>query len=352
MRRRRGMGPLRRRLGARLAAAVVDPPAAPPAGTPAAVAVVVPAATRRPRCPRLLGAARRPTARRRRAGRRRRPLVRRHGRRRRVAGARVVAAPPLPAGWVGKPHACATGAAATTAPAARVPRRRRAPGPGLLDGLAAGRRPRPTPSSRCSRGTTPSRPASGSTLLANVVAADGQRGVHGARRRASLTDVAFGPVLAVRRADLRRASAATASATVRASLTEDIALARAVGRSRLFTRPARRDVPHVPRRASASRSPGGRARWPPAWRRRAGGCAGRRGVGCVARRRAVRRLARLPAERHAGVGARAAGRARRAAARRGLPGARGGARRHRRAGRLAAAPGHDDVEGAAAVRAA
>jgi cellulose synthase/poly-beta-1,6-N-acetylglucosamine synthase-like glycosyltransferase len=31
-----------------------------------------------------------------------------------TAGARVIAAPELPAGWAGKPHACAVGAAATT----------------------------------------------------------------------------------------------------------------------------------------------------------------------------------------------------------------------------------------------
>lgn len=33
-----------------------------------------------------------------------------------AAGARVIAAPELPAGWAGKPHACAVGAAATTRP--------------------------------------------------------------------------------------------------------------------------------------------------------------------------------------------------------------------------------------------
>ena len=45
---------------------------------------------------------------------------------RRSARAVVPAPPTCRAGWVGKPHACATGAAATTAADARVPRRRRA----------------------------------------------------------------------------------------------------------------------------------------------------------------------------------------------------------------------------------
>ena len=57
--------------------------------------------------------------------------------------------------------------------------------------------------------------------------------------------MAFGPVLAVTRATYDRAGG-HAHPDVRASLTEDIALARRVGRSRVVQRPPRRDVPHVP----------------------------------------------------------------------------------------------------------
>ena len=68
-------------------------------------------------------------------------------------GATVVAAPALPSGWVGKPHACWIGAGATTAPLLVFLDADVRPGPDLLDGLAAVDR-RPTPSSRCSHGTT------------------------------------------------------------------------------------------------------------------------------------------------------------------------------------------------------
>ena len=74
---------------------------------------------------------------RRRAGRRRRPLVRRHRSRRRRPrrhGRRRAAAA---AGWVGKPHACWTGAGATTAQVLVFLDADVRPGPHLLDGLAA-----------------------------------------------------------------------------------------------------------------------------------------------------------------------------------------------------------------------
>ena len=52
-------------------------------------------------------------------------------------GATVVPAPDLPAGWVGKPHACWIGAAATSAPTLVFLDADVRPGDHLLDGLAA-----------------------------------------------------------------------------------------------------------------------------------------------------------------------------------------------------------------------
>ena len=52
-------------------------------------------------------------------------------------GVTVVAAPALPPGWVGKPHACWIGADATTAPLLVFLDADVRPGPDLLDGLAA-----------------------------------------------------------------------------------------------------------------------------------------------------------------------------------------------------------------------
>ena len=79
----------------------------------------------------------------------------------RTAGARVVAAPPLPDGWVGKPHACATGAAATTAATLVFLDADVRPGPVSSMVSPPPSPPRPTSWSRCSRGTTPSGRASG-----------------------------------------------------------------------------------------------------------------------------------------------------------------------------------------------
>ena len=64
------------------------------------------------------------------------------------------------------------------------------------------------------------------------------RGLHGARRTGR-REVAFGPVLAVERSTYD-AAGGHGHERVRASLTEDIELARQVGRSRLFS--ARRDA--------------------------------------------------------------------------------------------------------------
>ena len=147
-------------------------------------------------------------------------------------GARVVAAPDLPAGWVGKPHACSVGASVTTAPLLVFLDADVRPGPDLLAGLAAAITDddavvsvQPWHDAR--------RPGERATALANVVALMGSGGftILGARVRPT---VAFGPVIAVTRAAYD-AAGGHAHPDVRASLTEDIVLARRVGRCRLFS---------------------------------------------------------------------------------------------------------------------
>jgi 4,4'-diaponeurosporenoate glycosyltransferase len=151
-------------------------------------------------------------------------------------GARTMSAPELPPGWVGKPHACAAGAAATTAPVLVFLDADVRPGAALLDGLGAAVEPGAVTSVQPWHDAVT--PGERLTLLANVVALMGCGAftVGGGRFG---TTVAFGPVLAVERTTYD-AVGGHAAATVRASLTEDIALARAVGRAHLFT--ARHDA--------------------------------------------------------------------------------------------------------------
>ena len=96
-------------------------------------------------------------------------------------GATVVAAPDLPAGWVGKPHACWAGARPRRRRLLRVPRRRR-PSRRAAARRRGGRRspPHPGRSSRCSRGTTPTAGRAGRPPRQRR-RPDGQRRVHGAR---------------------------------------------------------------------------------------------------------------------------------------------------------------------------
>jgi 4,4'-diaponeurosporenoate glycosyltransferase len=149
----------------------------------------------------------------------------------RSGGAVVVPAPDLPPGWVGKPHACAIGARSTTAPVLVFLDADVRPGPALLDGLAGAT----TPGAVVSVQPWHDAVTAGErvTLLANATALMGCAAftVLGTRVAA---DVAFGPVLAIERATYD-AVGGHAHPTVRASLTEDIALARLVDRCRLYT---------------------------------------------------------------------------------------------------------------------
>lgn len=151
-------------------------------------------------------------------------------------GAAVMTAPPLPPGWVGKPHACAVGAAATTAPTLIFLDADVRPGPQLLDGLVEAAQPGLVASVQPWHDavTTGER----LSLLANVTSLMGC-GAFTVLAERVRANVAFGPALALDRVTYD-AVGGHGHPAVRASLTEDIALARAVGRARLFT--ARRDA--------------------------------------------------------------------------------------------------------------
>ena len=146
-------------------------------------------------------------------------------------GARTISAPPLPPGWVGKPHACAVGAAATSAPMLVFLDADVRPGSRLLDDLAAAAVPGTVASVQPWHDavTIGERVA----LLANVVALMGCGAFTILGTRLS-PQVAFGPVLAVDRATYD-AVGGHGHPSVRASLTEDIALAGVIGSARLFT---------------------------------------------------------------------------------------------------------------------
>ncbi|BAN04168.1 glycosyltransferase [Ilumatobacter coccineus] len=144
----------------------------------------------------------------------------------------VISAPPLPDGWLGKPNACSAGARHATADTLVFLDADVQPSATLLDDLAAAVDEEPDslvsmqPWHRMHTvGEQPS-------LLCNVTALMGSGAFTPLGSRAAAT-VAFGPVIAVSRAAYESAGG-HADPTVRAMHTEDIGLARAVGRSRLF----------------------------------------------------------------------------------------------------------------------
>ncbi len=146
-------------------------------------------------------------------------------------GARVVHPPDLPDGWLGKPHACWTGANTTTAPLLLFVDADVRPAPDLLDRLALEwSRDRDAVVSMQPWHRTGSWVEQAS-LLANVTALMGSGGFTVAGSRTAAT-VAFGPVLAIGRSTYERVGG---HAAVRSMHTEDIGLARAVGRSTLTT---------------------------------------------------------------------------------------------------------------------
>jgi 4,4'-diaponeurosporenoate glycosyltransferase len=148
-------------------------------------------------------------------------------------GARVVAAPGLPSGWIGKPHACWTGANSTTAATLVFLDADVRPGPSLLDGLAAAVAAAPHALVSLQPWSAADRPTERLTILAPVVALMGS-GAFTVLGPLVPAEVAFGPVLAIRR-DTYDHAGGHAHDDVRSSLVEDIALARRVGCSEIFT---------------------------------------------------------------------------------------------------------------------
>jgi 4,4'-diaponeurosporenoate glycosyltransferase len=146
-------------------------------------------------------------------------------------GARVVVPPALPDGWLGKPHACWHGARSTTAALLVFVDADVRPAPDLLDRIAAAASTEPD-------GVVSMQPwhhtgswVEQASLLANVTSLMGTGGFTIAGRAAS-SNVAFGPVLAIARSTYDDIGGHRA---VRTMHTEDIGLARLVGRSALYT---------------------------------------------------------------------------------------------------------------------
>jgi 4,4'-diaponeurosporenoate glycosyltransferase len=146
-------------------------------------------------------------------------------------GARVIAAPDLPAGWLGKPHACWHGALATTAPTLLFLDADVRPAADLLDRIG------PIVDAHPDRVVSlqPWHRTEGwqeqASLLCNVTALMGAGAFTVAGERVR-PQVAFGPVLAVPRDTYLRIDGHRG---VRTMHTEDIGLARAAGGALLFT---------------------------------------------------------------------------------------------------------------------
>lgn len=148
------------------------------------------------------------------------------------SGAVVITAPPPPPGWAGKPHACAAGAAASRCEVLVFVDADVVPQHHALDGLAAevARHPRDLVSVQPWH--TPASAVEQLSLMFNITALMGCAAFTAFGERVR-TRVAFGPVMAVRR-ETYDAVGGHAAPDVRGAILEDIALARAIGRSRLF----------------------------------------------------------------------------------------------------------------------
>lgn len=148
-------------------------------------------------------------------------------------GARVVEPPGLPTGWLGKPHACWHGAGATTAPVLAFLDADVRPPTDLVERLAAAVAEHPGEVVSVQPWHTPGRASEHLSLLFNIVAlmGVGRFSVVGPRVRPRS---AFGPVLALDRSTYER-TGGHSRPDVRTMHTEDIGMARAVGRAQLHT---------------------------------------------------------------------------------------------------------------------
>ncbi|MEM1334455.1 MAG: glycosyltransferase family A protein [Actinomycetota bacterium] len=147
-------------------------------------------------------------------------------------GAEVVTPPPLPDGWRGKPHACHVGAAAGSEPTLVFIDADVRPGPTLVDDLVGEVEHHPGTVVSVQPWHDMPTASEQASLIANVTALMGCGAFTAVGDRTAAT-VAFGPVLAVDRVSYERRGG-HADPVVRTMHTEDIGLARLIGRSRLF----------------------------------------------------------------------------------------------------------------------
>jgi 4,4'-diaponeurosporenoate glycosyltransferase len=146
-------------------------------------------------------------------------------------GATVVVAPELPDGWMGKPHACALGASSTRAPVLVFVDADVEVNEGFLDRVVASvpanslLTVQPWHRTEC--------PYEQLSMLPGVVALMGSAAFTALGRRAGAT-MAFGPVIAVRR-DLYDQAGGHGHPSVRSSPVEDLALARLIGRTEIYS---------------------------------------------------------------------------------------------------------------------
>ena len=150
----------------------------------------------------------------------------------RELGVDVVTPPQLPDGWRGKPHACWTGARDGDEPVLVFLDADVRPSPTLLDDLAAEVERFPEDVVSVQPWHEMPTVAEQASLLPNVTALMGSGAFSVAPDRTAAT-VAFGPVIALRRS-VYEAVGGHAAPTIRTMHPEDIGLARAVGRSRLY----------------------------------------------------------------------------------------------------------------------
>lgn len=148
-------------------------------------------------------------------------------------GARVIGVDAPPAGWAGKPNACWTGAEVASTDLIVFVDADVTAGAGLLDGLAAAVRETPEALVSVQPWHRPGSVVEQLGLFGNLAALMGVGRFSIGRRYAS-RPVAFGPVLAMR-LERYRACGGHGAGEVRGSLVEDVALARCVGRSEVFT---------------------------------------------------------------------------------------------------------------------
>jgi 4,4'-diaponeurosporenoate glycosyltransferase len=150
----------------------------------------------------------------------------------RGGSATVLSAPALPDGWAGKPHACHVGATTTTQPVLVFLDADVLPAPDLLDRLAAAVDAEPERLVSVQPWHATVRPYEWLSMIFNITALMGCAAFTAFGRRVR-TRVAFGPVIACRRTTYD-AVGGHGNADVRRAILEDIALARAVGRSSLY----------------------------------------------------------------------------------------------------------------------